>query len=119
MLNSHKWRVLGRLVPYLGRHRGRIATGFLCVFLTNLFLLATPRVMGYAVDSLTESVTRQKLAYYGAAIIGLAVCEGVFRFFMWRISSGVSRKIEYKMRKDLFRHLERLPMSFFHKNKTG
>jgi ATP-binding cassette subfamily B protein len=119
MFNFNKWRVLSRLVPYLGRHRGRIATGFACVFLTNLFLLATPRVMGYAVDSLGESVTRQKLAYYGAAIIALAVCEGVFRFFMRRIIIGVSRNIEYAMRNDLFRHLETLPMPFFQKNKTG
>jgi ATP-binding cassette, subfamily B, multidrug efflux pump len=119
MLNSHKWRVLGRLVPYLGRHRRRIAAGFICVFLTNLFLLATPRVIGYAVDSLGQSVTRQKLAYYGAAIIGLAVCEGVFRFLMRRIIIGVSRDIEYAMRNDLFRHLEILPMPFFQKNKTG
>src|SRR5215475_7444143 len=119
MLNFHKWYVLRRLVPYLREHRGRIAAGFVCVFLTNLFLLATPRVLGYAVDSLQESVTRQKLAYYGAAIIGLAVCEGVFRFLMRRIIIGVSRNIEYAMRNDLFRHLENLPMTFFQKNKTG
>src|SRR5206468_12367009 len=32
--------------------------GFSCVLLTNLFLLAAPRVTGYAVDSLNQSVTR-------------------------------------------------------------
>ena len=73
MLNSNKFRDLARLRSYLSQHRGRIAAGFACVFLTNLFLLATPRVMGYAVDSLNQSVTREKLAYYGAVIIGFAV----------------------------------------------
>ena len=96
-----------------------MAAGFICVLLTNLFLLATPRVMGYAVDSLNESITREKLAYYAALIIGLALCEGVFRFLMRRLIIGVSRNIEYAIRNDLFRHLEILPMSFFHKNKTG
>src|SRR6058998_1018972 len=110
MLNSNKWRVLTRLTGYLGRHRGRLGAGLICIFLTNLFLLATPRVMGYAVDSLTESVTRQKLAYYGAAIIGFAICEGIFRFLMRRLIIGVSREIEYGMRNDLFRHLETLPI---------
>ena len=119
MFNSTKWHVLSRLARYLKRHRARLAGGFLCVFMTNLFLLALPRVMGYAVDSLQESVTREKLAYYGSAIIGLAVCEGIFRFFMRRLIIGVSRDVEYAMRNDLFRHLEMLPMPFFQKNKTG
>src|SRR5262245_20316901 len=119
VLDSQKWRVLNRLKDYLFRHRLRLAVGFLCILLTNFFLLATPRVMGYAVDSLTESVTRQKLAYYGALIIGLALCEGVFRFFMRRLIIGMSRDIEYSIRNDVFQHLETLPASFFQKNKTG
>jgi ATP-binding cassette subfamily B multidrug efflux pump len=119
MFNSNKWRVLNRLLPYLRQHRGPVTAGFICVFLTNLFLLATPRVMGYAVDSLKESVTREKLAYYAALIIGFALLEGVFRFLMRRLIIGVSRNIEYAIRNDLFLHLEILPMSFFQKNKTG
>jgi ATP-binding cassette, subfamily B, multidrug efflux pump len=119
MRNSHKWRVLTRLKPYLYEYRGRLAAGFICTLVTNLFLLATPRVMGYAIDSLRESVTREKLVYYGGGIIGLAICEGIFRFLMRRLIIGVSRDIEYGMRNELFSHLENLPMPFFQKNKTG
>ena len=119
VVDSHKWRVLNRLKAYLTQHGKRLAAGFFCILLTNLFLLATPRVMGYAVDSLKESITRGKLAYYGAIVIGLAICEGVFRFLMRRLIIGVSRQIEYSIRNDLFRHLETLPASFFQKNKTG
>jgi ATP-binding cassette subfamily B protein len=89
------------------------------VFLTNLFLLAMPRVLGFAVDSLQESVTREKLAYWALLVVGLALCEGIFRFFMRRLIIGVSRDIEYSMRNDVFRHLETLPVSFYQKNKTG
>src|SRR5262245_55952048 len=119
MSNPNKWNDLRRLKTYLGRYRVRIFGGFACVLLTNLFLLASPQVMGYAVDRLRESVTREKLIYYGAAIIGFAICEGVFRFFMRRLIIGVSRDIEYAMRNDLFHHLETLPMSFYQSNKTG
>ena len=119
MLKSNKWRDLSRLRFYLGQHRSRLAAGFACVFITNIFLLATPLVTGYAVDSLRESVTREKLLSYAAVIIGLALCEGLFRFFMRRLIIGVSRQAEYAIRNDLFTHLETLPMSFFQKNKTG
>src|SRR6516225_4140459 len=119
VFDSHKWRVLSRLKPHLFAHRWRIAAGFAAVLLTNTFLLVAPRVTGYAVDSLTESVTRQKLVYYGLAILGLALFEGVFRFLMRRLIIGVSRDIEYGLRNDVFRHLETLPVSFYQKNKTG
>ncbi len=116
---STKWRVLNRLRAYLFRYRCRLAAGFLCVLLTNMFLLAMPRVMGFAVDSLQESVTREKLGYWSLLILALALCEGIFRFFMRRLIIGVSRDVEYLVRNDVFRHLEMLPMSFFQKNKTG
>ena len=119
VFDSPRWSVLSRLKVHLLRYRGRIAAGFTCVLLTNLFLLAAPRVTGYAVDSLKESVTREKLAFYALAIIGLAVCEGVFRFSMRRLIIGVSRNIEYELRNDLVQHLETLPASFYQANKTG
>ena len=119
VLDPRKWSVLSRLKPHLLRYRGRIAAGFICVLLTNIFLLAAPRVTGYAVDSLMEAVTREKLIYYSLAVVGLAICEGIFRFLMRRLIIGVSRDIEYELRNDLFRHLEVLPASFYQTNKTG
>jgi ATP-binding cassette, subfamily B, multidrug efflux pump len=119
VVDSQKWRVLSRLKSYLRQHTARIAAGFTCVLLTNLFVLAIPRVIGHAVDSLQgPAATRQILSHYGVLIIGLAVCEGIFRLCMRRLIIGVSRDVEYSMRNDLFRHLETLPMSFYQKNMT-
>src|SRR4026207_1992050 len=106
MLNFHKWRVLRRLTPYLRQHRARLTAGIVCVLATNFFLLATPRVIGNAVDRLRDPVGRQTLSYYAAAVIALAICEGIFRFLMRRLIIGVSRNVEYGIRNDLFRHLE-------------
>jgi ATP-binding cassette subfamily B protein len=107
------------MLPHLRQHRTRLVFGFLSILLTNAFMLATPWVTKYAVDSLSESVTRQKLAWYAALIIGFAILRSTFQFFMRRLIIGVSRDIEYAFRNDLFAHLETLPMSFYQKNKTG
>jgi ATP-binding cassette subfamily B multidrug efflux pump len=119
VFDSERWSVLSRLKPHLLRYRGRIAAGFICVLLTNIFLLAAPRVTGYAVDRLTETITRERLIYYSLVVIGLAICEGIFRFLMRWLIIGVSRDIEYELRNDLFHHLEVLPASFYQTNKTG
>src|SRR6266403_450299 len=118
-LNSEKWNVLARLTVHLRQHRFRLAFGLICIVGSNVFLLATPWVTGSAVDALRESVTRQKLLYYAALIVGLTLLQGVFRFLTRMLIIGVSRDIEYTLRNDLFRHLETLSISFYQKNKTG
>src|SRR5215831_13513375 len=119
IVTAEPWHFLSGLFPYLKRHRLRLSLGFLCVFFTNIFLLAPPWVMKYAVDDLYQSVTRRKLALYALAIIGLTLLQGIFRFTMRWLLIGVSRDIEYSLRQDVFHHLELLPMSFYQRNKTG
>src|SRR5436309_8441529 len=115
-----KWAVLARLMVHIRQHKQRLALGLLCIICTNVFVLATPWVTGkYAVDGLQESITRQKLAYYAALIIGLTILQGVFRFFTRMLIIGVSRDVEYTLRNELFQHLESLSLSFYQKNKTG
>lgn len=114
-----KWRVLARLSPYLKRHRGRLAAGFVAIVLSNAFQMMGPWVMGRAVDSLYESVTRNQLLYYAGILVGLTLLEGACRFGSRWWFIGASRDMEYALRSDVFRHLETLPMAFYHRNKTG
>jgi ATP-binding cassette subfamily B protein len=113
------WRVLSRLYPYLREHRGRLAIGFVAILFSNAFQMMGPWVMGLAVDSLYVSVTQRQLLQYAGILVGLTVLEGVCRFASrwWLI--GASRDMEYSLRRDVFGHLESLPLSFYQRNKTG
>src|SRR5436190_2360332 len=116
---SSNWSSLSRLYPYLYTHSGRLALGFVAIVLSNAFQMLGPRVMGEAVDSLSASVTQRTLFSYAAILVGLTLLEGVFRFASrwWLI--GASRDMEYGLRRDVFTHLESLPMAFYQRNKTG
>jgi ATP-binding cassette subfamily B multidrug efflux pump len=110
------WR---RLWPHLARYRRSFALGFLCIVAATGIQQLSPWVLKLAVDDLARGVTRGKLAYYALVLLGLAVAGGVFRFLMRRIIIGVSRHVEYDLRNDFFRHLERFPVAFFQANRTG
>jgi ATP-binding cassette subfamily B protein len=110
------WR---RLWPYLARYRRAFAIGFLCVAAATGLQQLSPWVLKHAVDDLAAGVTRGKLAYYALFLLGLAIIGGVFRYLMRRIVIGISREIEYDLRNDFFRHLERFPLSFYQANRTG
>jgi len=112
-------KTLSRLFDALKQHRTRMLLGMGCVLMTTGLYLATPWVLKFAIDSLKESVTQEKLLFYSLLIVGLTVIQGVFRFLMRWLMIGISRRIEYQLRGDIFEHLERLPLSFFQASRTG
>src|SRR5690606_13299627 len=52
-------------------------------------------------------------------ILGIAIVGGGLRFATRWILIGASRAIEYDIRNAFFAHLARLPLAFFHANRTG
>jgi ATP-binding cassette subfamily B multidrug efflux pump len=110
------WR---RLWPYLARYRRSFTVGFLCIVAATGIQQLSPWVLKHAIDDLAAGVTRGKLAYYALLLLGLAIVGGLFRFLMRRIIIGISRHLEYDLRNDFFRHLERFPVSFYQANRTG
>ena len=110
---------LRKLVPYLARYQRRFAAGLLSIILATSIQLVSPWILKLAVDDLTLDVTRQKLAIYAGLLIAVALAGGSFRFLMRRIIIGISRQIEYDLRNDFFSHLQRLPLAYFQRHRTG
>jgi ATP-binding cassette subfamily B protein len=110
---------LRRLVRYVERYRRKFVLGLSCVVVTRAVALVAPMVLGHAIDDLTRSVTRGKLAGYGALLLVIGLVGAVFQFLQRRILIGASRDIEYDMRNDFFAHLETLPLAYFQAHRTG
>jgi ATP-binding cassette subfamily B multidrug efflux pump len=107
------------LLPYLKRYRWSYAAGTVCVFLTNGIWILFPLVIGRAADDLREGVTRHKLLFYAGLLLAIAAFKGIFQFLTRWIVIGISREIEFDLRNDLFKHLERLSFSYYQRNRTG
>jgi ATP-binding cassette subfamily B multidrug efflux pump len=71
------------------------------------------------VDDLYRGVTAEKLGRYALLLFGIALAAGAFRFAMRKSVIGISREIEFDLRNDLFAHLQRLPLQYFQRTRTG
>jgi ATP-binding cassette subfamily B protein len=107
------------LKKYLRKQSRGILLGFIFVFLTNAFSLLIPWILKYTVDGIKLGITHNKLLQYAILLLLVTCIQGVFRFFMRMRLIGISRKIEYELRNDFFRHLESLSPSFFSQWKIG
>jgi ATP-binding cassette subfamily B protein len=108
------------LLGYLRKHSLSIITGMLALIGVDCVQLIIPKIIQQTLDTLgkapfSTSIILEKFLL----IIAIAASTIVLRF-LWRLFIiGPSRKIETKLREDMFEHLERLSPSYFNKTKTG
>jgi ATP-binding cassette subfamily B protein len=110
---------LARLLRAAARYRAGLWWGVACVALSNVVLLAQPQVLRHAIDDLYRGVTAEKLGRYALWVLGIAVLAGVFRFGMRHWVIGISRRLEFDLRNELFAHLQRQPAQWFQRHRTG
>jgi len=84
-----------------------------------LLALLIPYVLRYTIDGLKTSMNKETLLLYALLIVSISIMAGFFRFLMTRRLMGVAFQIEYELRNDLFSHLQKLSLSYFHQTKTG
>ena len=128
---------LAYLNKFFWKYRWRFLLGIVFVGLANWFRVWQPKVIRNALDTVVSQVKfynehggiaahpeamselSTKIAWFGAAVIGLALMMGLFMFFMRQTIIVMSRLIEYDMRKEMFAHYEKLDLAFYKRNSTG
>src|SRR5205823_13203720 len=107
------------LRSYLSRYRASIIGGFLFIILANAVALIQPYLIRLAVDSLHIGLDPRVLLHYGLLIVLAGLLQAILQFLGRYIQSVASRRIEYELRGDLFKHFEKLELDYFQHNKLG
>jgi ATP-binding cassette, subfamily B, multidrug efflux pump len=108
------------LIFYLKKYRWRLIFGTLFVLVSVALGVFTPRYTGVAIDYLgAPGAIGRGLMKYVALIVGSQILSGVFLYFQRRTLINMSRYIEYDLRQDFYGHLQRLPLQFFQRHRTG
>jgi ATP-binding cassette subfamily B protein len=112
-------RSLLELKPYILKYRRLIFLGILAILLSEFFYVIIPILIGRAVDDLKAGVTFEKLSLFASLILGSTILSGIASFFTRQTIIVASRKIEYDMRNDFYRHVQGLHYLYFRDKKVG
>jgi ATP-binding cassette subfamily B protein len=113
------------LVPYLKPYYGRYALGLFFLLLVDAAQIVVPQCVKQALDLITlhssapETWTPAPVYRLALTVLALAVVISVGRFFWRYFIHGSSRRIEAKLRADIFDHLISLNYDFYQQNKIG
>ena len=112
-------RDLVPLFSYMRRYRLGYALGIICVVCTNAVWILFPRVLQAAIDDLDRGVTRTMVFEFAGLLVAISLIKGVFLYSQRWVLIGISRKIEFDLRNDLFRKLESQDSAFYRRFRTG
>jgi ATP-binding cassette subfamily B multidrug efflux pump len=128
---------LAYLNKYLLKYKYHLLSGILLVFLNNIFATLVAPITGESFDLIGKFITsykntidpvqkeilfsqfRNELLMFVGQIIGVSIVAGVFLYYQRKTIIGVSRRIEFDLKNEIYQHYQALPLSFYKKNNTG
>jgi len=113
------WAALRRLVPYVRRYQRAFLVAFAGSLAATALQLVGPWVLRLAIDDISHGVRAGRLVGYAAALLGIAGIGGWCRYQMRQRFVIASRDVEYDIRNDFLRQLQRLPLAYFQARRTG
>lgn len=96
-----------------------LVIALVCILLISLLEFFVPQLTKYTIDTVIENKLYNKLALIAAGVLGAAIALGFLRYLSTSVMAAIGQKVLYKLRNDLYRHLQRLDVSFFDRNRTG
>jgi ATP-binding cassette, subfamily B, multidrug efflux pump len=110
---------LRKFARYFRPYKLSLTVGIACILASTVAGLYIPLIVGKAVDQNWVKVSWTNLTIAAAKVLGASLVSGTFLFLQRRILIGMSRNIEYDLRRDFYAHLVDQPLSFFHEHRTG
>lgn len=128
-------QTIKRLLGYLGKDKKHVIIALVCVVISSLSTLAGSYMLSPIINGITETYDKASKA---AGDVGVIINEGlktlglgillmlaiygigvISMYLQQRIMIGVSQRALKTLRKDLFDHIQTLPVRYFDTNATG
>ncbi|MGN1004457.1 MAG: ABC transporter ATP-binding protein [Oscillospiraceae bacterium] len=110
---------LKRLLRYLGAYWKAVTAAFACVVVSTLVSILGTRLCGYVIDAYILEANLKMLGYVCILMLGMYLAGTGTTYLQNRLMIRVAQTVSAKIREDLFRKVQRLPLRFFDSHSSG
>jgi len=111
--------MLKRFFEYYKPHKTLFLTDMAASLFVALLSVVYPMVTRTMLNDLIPNQKWKMIIYFGLILFALYFVRMLLNFFIQYQGHMMGVRMQAQMRSDLFRHLEKLPFSFFDANETG
>ena len=108
-----------RFIAYYKPHRNLFAIDMACAFIVAVCDLFYPIIAGNIIDDYVPNQNLRMLLIWSGVLLGIYLLKAVLNYIIQYWGHVVGVRIQGDMRRDMFRHMQKLPFAFFDENKTG
>lgn len=111
-----------RLLEYMMQYKLLLGLALGLTIVSNLLSLLGPMLSGYAIDAIEPGAGRvvfERVFYYAGLMVLFYIASSVLSYLLAVLMIHISRKVVYRMRKDVFDRLMDLPVGYFDTHQTG
>lgn len=112
-------RTLLRIWKLVDEQRGLLIAVFIMVIISSIAGLLGPFLMGYIIDHFVIPKEFQRMVPMIGVLIGVYIVYAVTLFMQNYWMVGIAQTTVYRMRTGAFKHLLKLPISYFDKRQHG
>ncbi len=115
-------KLIKRFLPYYKQHILTLIFDLFCASLTTVCELSLPIIVRYITNAVTTDIsllTPTVILTVGIIYLAMRIIDSVANYYMASIGHIMGTKMETKMRKDLFEHLQKLSYSYYDDTKIG
>ncbi len=109
----------GRLLRYILRFKRRMILLFSAALIGTILGLVPPILFAMAVDRYITYLDAVGLALIGAAYVLLSVLSFTAQYAQNYLIEWMGNRLEYEIRVDMFRHLQRIPLGYYAEREIG
>ena len=110
---------IGRFFKYYKPHRRLFLFDLLCSFTISVCNMFYPMIARTIMNDYVPNGNLRLLIIWAIVMAGIYAVKGVLTFIVGYWGHVLGVRIQGDMSRDLFRHIETLPFSYFDENKTG
>ncbi len=112
-------KLLKRFLKYYKPHTKLFVMDMLAALAVAMLAVVYPMVTRTMLNDLIPNKQYQMIVWAGVGLLFIYVIRMLLQFFIQYEGHMMGVRMQAQMRSDMFRHLEKLPFSFYDNNETG
>lgn len=113
------WQALRGLWPLVEKEKGILALSFVAIIVNSAMNLLGPYILGYTINHFIIPKQAHEALVYSGILLVVYIIALIANYAQVRLMGGVSQRMLYTLRQNVFTKLSSLPVAFFNQNKAG
>jgi ATP-binding cassette, subfamily B, bacterial len=110
---------LKKLFMILADEKRNLLTALAIILVNASLTLVAPYIIGYTIDTYIQTKQFHGLLVFSGILLTIYLLSLVTSYLQTKSMGGISQRVLYKLRNDIFNKLQELPIAFFNENKAG